>query len=117
LRAPRLHKECLTRGLGTALDDPMHGDVEEMPIDHGQEGRKLAAGVIRGPAIHQLGMDPQEMGIEDVAPNSAGIRPPVLRAVQRHRPADVDAGLIPDRRDDQPWPTVCVRRPRELHGT
>ncbi len=42
----------------------MRGDVEEMPIDHGNEGLKLAAGVIRGLTIHQLGTDPQEMGIQ-----------------------------------------------------
>src|SRR5712692_8606997 len=104
LRAPRLDKERPTRGLGTALDDPMRCDVEEMPIDYGNEGLKLAAGMIRGPTIHQLGADPQQMGIQDFAPNIAGIRPPVLGAVQRRRPADVDPGLIPDRRDDQPWP-------------
>jgi hypothetical protein len=93
----------------------MRGDVEEMPIDHGNEGLKLTAGVIRGPTIHQLGTDPQEMGIQDFAPHSAGIRPPVLRAVQRRGPADVDPGLIPDRRDDQPWPAVWLGRLRELH--
>ena len=93
----------------------MGGDVEEMPIDHGNEGLKLVARVVRGPTIHQLGADPQEMGIQDFAPNSAGIRPPVLRAVQRRRPADVDPGLIPDCRDNQPWSTVCLGRLRELH--
>ena len=85
-----------------------------MPIDHGNEGLKLAARVIRSPTIHQLREDPQQMGIQDFAPNVASIRPPVLRAVQRRRPADVDPGLIPDRRDDQPWPAVCVGRLREL---
>jgi hypothetical protein len=78
LRAPRRDKERLTRGLGTALDDPLHGDVEEMPVDHGNEGLKLAARILRSPTIPQLGVDPQEMGIQNFAPNVAGIRPPVL---------------------------------------
>ena len=116
LRAPRRHKERPTRRLGTALDDPLRGDVEEMPVDHGKEGLKLAAGMIRCPTIHQLGVDPQKMGIQNFAPNGAGIRPPVLWAVQRRRPADVDPGLIPDRGDDQPWPAVWLGRLRELHG-
>jgi hypothetical protein len=30
----------------------MGSDVEEMPIDHGNEGLKLVAGVVRGPTIH-----------------------------------------------------------------
>ena len=87
-----------------------------MPVDHGQEGLKLAAGVIRAPPIHQLRTDPQEMDIQNLAPDGAGIRAPVLRAVQRRGPADVDPGLIPDRRDNQPWPAVCVGRLRELQG-
>jgi hypothetical protein len=73
LRAPRLDKERPTRDLGTALDDPMRGDVEEMPIDHRKEGLKLAAGAIRGPLIYQLGADPQEMGIQDFTPYSPGV--------------------------------------------
>ena len=87
-----------------------------MPVDHGNEGLKLAARVIRCPAIDQLGDDPSEMGIHDFAPNVAGIRPPVLGAVQRRRPAHVDPRLIPDRRDDQPWPSVWLGRLRELPG-
>jgi hypothetical protein len=90
--------------------------MEEMPVDHGQEGLKLAARVIHGPSIHQLRTDPQQMGIQNLAPDDAGIRAPVLWAVQWGGPADVDPGLIPDRRDNQPWPAVCVRRLRELHG-
>ena len=43
-----------------------------MPVDHGQEGLKLAARLIRGP-IHQLRTDPQQMGIQDLAPDGAGI--------------------------------------------
>ena len=93
----------------------MRGDVEEMPIDHGNEGLKLAARVLRGPMLHQLGADPQEMGIQDVAPNMSRIRPPILGALQRRWPADMDPGLIPDRRDDQPWPAVWLGRLRELH--
>jgi hypothetical protein len=89
--------------------------VEEMPVDDGQEGLKLTAGVIRAPLIHQLRTDPQQMGIQDLAPDGTGIRPPVLEAVQRQGPADVDPGLIPDRREDQPWPAVCVRGLREVH--
>jgi hypothetical protein len=58
LCAPRRHKERPTGDLGTALDDPMCGDLEEMPVDHDQEGLKLPAGVIRGPPIHQLGAEP-----------------------------------------------------------
>ena len=116
LRAPRLDKECPTRGLSTALDDPSCVDLQEMPINHGKESLKLAARVIRCPTIYQLGEDPQEMGIHHFAPNVAGIRPPVLGAVQRRRPADVDPWLIPDRWDDQPWPAVCVGRLRELQG-
>jgi len=85
-----------------------------MPVDHGNEGLKLAAWVIRGSTIDQLGEDPHQMGINDFAPNGAGIRPPVLRAVQRRRPADVDPWLIPDRWDDQPRPFVCLGRLREL---
>jgi hypothetical protein len=73
--------------------------------------------MIRGPTIHQLGEDPQEMGIQDFAPNVAGIRPPVLCAVQRRRPGEVDPRLIPDCGDNQPWASVCLRRLRELQGT
>ena len=87
-----------------------------MPVDHGNEGLKLAARVIRAPTLHALGADPPEMGIQDVASNVPSIRPPVLRAVQRRWPAEVDPGLIPDRWDDQPWPAVGVRRLRELQG-
>ena len=116
LRASGLDKARPTRGLGTALDDALGADLEEMPVDHGNEGLKLAARMIRGPTIHQLGADPQEMGIQDFAPNVAGIRPLVLWAVQRGRPADVDPWLVPDRRDDQPWPAVCLGRLRELQG-
>jgi hypothetical protein len=72
-----------------------------MPVDHGKKGLKLAAGVIYCPMIYQLGEDPHKMGINDFAPNVAGIRPPVFWGVQRRRPADVDPWLIPDRRDDQ----------------
>ena len=104
LGTSRRHKERLTRDFGTALDSPLRGDLEEMPVDHGQEGLKLAARLIRGPPIHQLRTDPQQMRIQDLAPDGAGIRPPVLRGVQRGGPADVDPGLIPDSRDDQPWP-------------
>src|SRR5262249_14724850 len=43
LCASRRHKERLTRRLGTALDGPLRSDLEEMPVDHGQEGLKLAA--------------------------------------------------------------------------
>jgi len=117
LRASCLDKERPTRGLGTALDDALGADLEEMPVDHGNEGLKLAARVIRGPTIHQLGEDPQEMGIHDFAPNVAGIRPPVLWAVQRRRPGEVDPRLIPDCGDNQPWASVCLRRLRELQGT
>jgi len=116
LRAPCLDKERPTGGLGTALDDTLGADLEEMPVDHGNEGLKLAARVLRCPAIDQLGDDPPEMGIHDFAPHVAGIRPPVLGAVQRRRPAHVDPRLIPDRRDDQPWPAVCLGRLRELPG-
>jgi len=116
LCAPRLDKEGPTRGLGTPLDDPSRCDLEEMPVDHGNEGLKLAARVIRCPTIYQLGEDPQEMGIHDFAPNVSGIRPPVLRAVQRRRPADVDPWLIPNRRNDQQWPAVCPGRLWELQG-
>ena len=98
------------------MDDPVRGDLEEMPVDHGNEGLKLAARAIRAPTLHELGADPPQMGIQDFAPNMPGIRPPVLRAVQRRRPADVDPGLIPDRWDNQPWPAGCVRRLRELQG-
>ena len=87
-----------------------------MPVDHGQEGLKLAAGLIRGPPIHQLRTDPQEMGIQNLAPDGASIRAPVLQAVQRCGPADVDPGLIPDGWDDQPRPPVGVGGLRELHG-
>ena len=52
-----------------------------MPVDHGQEGLKLAARLIRGPPLHQLWLDPQQMGIQNLAPDGAGIRTPVLRAV------------------------------------
>ena len=38
--------------LGTPLDDPARGDLEEMPADHGNEGLKLAARVIRAPTLH-----------------------------------------------------------------
>jgi hypothetical protein len=89
--------------------------MEEMPVDHGQEGLKLAARVIHGPPIHQLRTDPQQMGIQNLAPDDAGIRAPVLRAVQRRRAVDVDPGLIPDRWDDQPWPAVGLGRLWELH--
>jgi len=116
LRAPRLDKERPTRGLGTSLDDPARGNLEELPVDHGNEGLKLAARVIRAPMLHELGADPPEMGIQDFAPNMPGIRPPVLGAVQRRRPADVDPGLIPDRRDNEPWPAVCAGPLRELQG-
>jgi len=98
------------------LDDAPRCDLEEMPVDHGNEGLKLAARVIRSPTIHQLGEDPYQMSIQDFAPNVAGIRPPVLWAVQWRRPADVDPWLIPDRRDDQPWPAVWLGRLRELQG-
>ena len=33
------------------LDDPLGGDVEEMPVDHGNEGLKLVARAIRAPTI------------------------------------------------------------------
>jgi hypothetical protein len=115
LRASRRHKKRPTRRLGTALDDPLCSDLEEMPVDHGQEGLKLAAGVIRGPPIHQLRTDPQQMGIQDLAPNISGIRPPVLWSVQRRWPVEVDPELIPDRWDDQPWPAVGLGRLWELH--
>src|SRR5215831_2214539 len=108
LRAPRLDKERPTRGLGTPLDDAPRCDLEEMPVDHGNESLKLVARVIRSPTIHQLGEDAHQMGIQDFAPNVPSIRPPVLRAVQRRRPADVYPWLIPDRRDDQPWPAVWL---------
>jgi hypothetical protein len=55
------------------------------------------------------------MGIQDFAPNIAGIRPPVLWGVQRRWPVEVDPGLIPDRWDDQPWPAVGLGRLWELH--
>jgi hypothetical protein len=58
LRAPRRDKERSTRGVGTALDAPARGDLEEMPIDHGNEGLKLATRMLRCPTIHQLGADP-----------------------------------------------------------
>ena len=117
LRASCLDKERPTRGLGTALDDALGADLEEMPVDHGNEGLKLAARVIRGPTIHQLGEDPQEMGINDFAPNVPGIRPPVVRVVQRRWPADNDARLIPHRRDDQRGPISPLGRLRDLHGS
>ena len=116
LRAPRLDKERPTRDLGTALHDALCSDLEEMPVDHGNEGLKLTARVIHCPMIHQLGQDPHKMGINDFAPNVAGIRPPVLWAVQRRRPADVDPWLIPDRWDDQPWPAVYLGRLWELQS-
>ena len=37
----------------------MRGDVEEMPIDHDNEGLKLAAGVIRGPPSTSWGRIPR----------------------------------------------------------
>ena len=114
LRAPRRDKERSTRGLGTALDDPLRGDVEEMPVDYGNEGLKLVAKVLRCPTLHQLGVEPHQMGIQDFAPNIAGIRPPVLWGVQRRWPVEVDPGLIPDRWDDQPWPALWLGRPWEL---
>src|SRR5262249_29808887 len=101
LRAPRRDKERPTRGLGTELDDPLRGDVEEMPVDHGNEGLKLAAKVLLCPTLHQLGVEPHKMGIQDFASNVAGIRPPVLWGMQWRRPGDVDPWLIPDCRDDQ----------------
>ena len=116
MRAPRRHKAGPTRGLGTALDDAMGGDVEEMPVDHGNEGLKVAAWVIPVPTIDQLGADPQEMGIQHFTAYGAGIRPPVLGAVQRRRPADGDPRLIPDRGDNQLGAAVCLRGLRELHG-
>jgi hypothetical protein len=116
LRAPRRHKERATRGLGTALDDPLGGDVEEMPVDHGNEGLKVAAWVIPVPTIDQLGADPQEMGIQHFTAYGAGIRPPVLETVQRRRPADEDPRLIPDRGDNQLRAAVWLRWLRELHG-
>src|SRR5712691_5270083 len=63
LRAPRLDKERPTRDPGTALHDPPRTDLEEMPVDHGNEGLKLVPRVLCCPTIHQLGEDPQEMGI------------------------------------------------------
>ena len=58
LRAPCLDKERPTRGLGTPLDDPARGDLEEMPVDHGNEGLKLAARVIRAPRSTNWGRIP-----------------------------------------------------------
>jgi hypothetical protein len=87
-----------------------------MPVDHGNEGLKVAAGVIPVPTIDQLGEDPQEMGIQHFTANSASIRPPVLGAVQRRRPADGDPRLIPDRGDNQLRTAVWLRWLRELHG-
>jgi hypothetical protein len=87
-----------------------------MPVDHGNEGLKVAAGVIPVPTIDQLGEDPQEMGIHHFTANGAGIRPPVLGTVQGRRPADGDPRLIPDRGDNQLRTAVCLRWLRELHG-
>ena len=81
--APRRDKERPTRDLGTTLDDPLRGNVEEMPVDYGNEGLKLATRVLRCPTIHQLRVDPHKMGIQDFAPNVAGICPPVLCGMQR----------------------------------
>ena len=54
----RRHKERLTRDFGTALDGPLRGELEEMPVDHGQEGLKLAARLIRGPPSTSCGRTP-----------------------------------------------------------
>src|SRR5262249_42926740 len=116
LRTPRLDKERPTRDLGTALDDPPRTDLEEMPVDHGNEGLKRVPRSLCAPTLHQVGEDPQEMGINDSAPNVPGIGPPLLRAVQRRRPADDDPRLIPDRRDDERRPAGQLRRLRDLPG-
>ena len=52
----------------------MRGEVEEMPIDHGNEGLKLVAGAIRGPPIHQLGPDAQQVGIQVFEPSNITVR-------------------------------------------
>ena len=87
-----------------------------MPVDHDNEGLKVAAGVIPVPAIDQLGADPEEMGIHHFPAHGAGIRPPVLGAVQRRRPADGDPRLIPDRGDNELGAAVGLRWLRKLHG-
>jgi hypothetical protein len=61
----------------------MDAEVEQMPVDHGKEGLKVAAGLLPALALDELGMEPVEMGIQHVTADGPGIRPPVLRAVQR----------------------------------
>ena len=58
--------------------------MEQMPVDHGKEGLKVAAGLLPAPTLDQLGMDSAEMGIQHVTADGPGIGPPVLGAAQRH---------------------------------
>ena len=73
----------------------MEADVEQMPVDDGKEGLKVAAGLLPAPTLDQLGMDSAEMGIQHVTADGPGIGPPVLGAAQRRRPVEGHPWLIP----------------------
>jgi hypothetical protein len=93
----------------------MEADVEQMPVYHGKEGLKVAAGLLSAPALDQLGMDPMEMGIQHVTAYGPGIRPPVFAAVQRRRPVEGHPWLIPHRRKHQLGAARGLRGLWELH--
>ena len=94
----------------------MDAEVEQMPVDHGKEGLKVAAGLLPAPALDELGMEPVEMGIQHVTADGPGIRPPVLGAVQRRRPVEGHPRLIPHGGQHQLGAALGLRRLRELHG-
>lgn len=90
--------------------------MEQMPVDHGKEGLKVAAGLLSAPALDELGMDPAEMGIQYVPADGPGIRPPVLGAVQRRRPVEGHPRLIPHGGQHELGATLGLRGLWELHG-
>ena len=90
--------------------------MEQMPVDHGKEGLKVAAGLLPAPTLDKLGMDPAEMGIQHVTAYGPGICPPVLGAAQRRRPVEGHPRLIPHRRKHQLGAALGLRGLREQHG-
>lgn len=89
--------------------------MEQMPVNHGKEGLKVAAGLLAAPALDQLGMDPAEMGIQHVAADGPGICPPVLGAVQRRRPVEGHPWLIPHGGQHELGAPLGLRSLWELH--
>ena len=116
LRPPCRDEAGLTRRLGTPLHDAMDADVEQMPVDHGNQGLKVVAGLLTAPTLDELGMDPAEMGIQHVPAYGPGKCPPVLGAVQRRRPVEGHPRLIPHRRKHELGAALGLRGLWELHG-